>query len=91
MSDYPELRKLQDIIDYQADRILDLEAALRAIWLQNLVPYAREIARVALTDHQSAPADSSSLPSGESGPAAMPDLAGAGTPAHAALAPEQNK
>jgi hypothetical protein len=28
MSDYPELRKLQDIIDNQADRILDLEAAL---------------------------------------------------------------
>ena len=29
MSDYSELRKLQDIIDNQADRILDLEAALR--------------------------------------------------------------
>ena len=29
MSDYPELRKLQDIIDNQADRILDLEAVLR--------------------------------------------------------------
>jgi uncharacterized protein (DUF305 family) len=26
MSEYPELRKLQDIIDNQADRILDLEA-----------------------------------------------------------------
>ena len=31
MSDYPELRKLQNIIDNQADRILDLEAALRKI------------------------------------------------------------
>ena len=31
MTDYPELRKLQDIIDNQADRILDLEAALREI------------------------------------------------------------
>ena len=28
MIDYPELRKLQDIIDNQADRILDLEATL---------------------------------------------------------------
>ena len=28
MSDYSELRKLQDIIDNQADRILDLEALL---------------------------------------------------------------
>ena len=31
MSDYTELRKLQDIIDKQADRILDLETALREI------------------------------------------------------------
>lgn len=36
-----------------AMKIEQLEAALRAIWLQNIEPYAREIARVALT--QSSP------------------------------------
>jgi hypothetical protein len=76
-----DVNDVYKLIMEQRARIEALETALRVIWLQNMEPYAREIARVALTDHQSAPAGSSSLPSGESGPAVMSDLAGAGTPA----------
>ena len=53
MSDYPELRKLQDIIDNQADRILDLEAALNDIIIRaDDYDEAEAIARAALAPEQ---------------------------------------
>ena len=55
MSDYPELRKLQDIIDQQADRILDLEAALRTIRFEidsQCGPLTVDTPRAALTEEQ---------------------------------------
>ena len=43
-----ELRKLQDIIDSHADRILDMEKALKTIEFFTIDPSSKQTARAAL-------------------------------------------